>query len=99
VLLVLTDEPVARDPHPVTVEPQPSVVGVVDDGWHVVTVSADVQDLLGVGPQDVVGVPATDRVHRDDVPELLLAVSEALRSGRTATAGIRVLDGRGRWRR
>jgi PAS domain S-box-containing protein len=99
VILVLTDEPVQRDPHPVTVEPQPSVLGVVDDRWRVVTVSADVEDLLGVGPQDVIGAPAIDRIHPDDVPELLLAVAQCLRSGRSATAGIRFLDGCGRWRR
>jgi PAS domain S-box-containing protein len=99
VLLVLTDEPVQRDPHPVTVEHQPSVVGVIDDTWRVVTVSADVEDLLGVDPQDIVGVRADERIHRDDLPELLLTVTESLRTGRTGQAGVRFLDGQGRWRR
>ena len=75
VLLVLTDQPVQRDPHPVTVAPQPSVVGVVDDAWRIVTVSADVEDLLGVDPQAIIGTRADERIHRDDLPELLLTVT------------------------
>ncbi|MCU1485331.1 MAG: Response regulator containing a CheY-like receiver domain and an DNA-binding domain [Actinomycetia bacterium] len=99
VLLVLTDQPLQRDPHPVTVEHQPSVVGVVDDDWRIVTVSADVEDLLGVDPQALIGVEATERIHCDDVPELLYTVTECLRTGRSARAGVRILDGQDRWRR
>jgi PAS domain S-box-containing protein len=99
VLLVLTDEPIQRDPHPVTVEHQASVVGVVDDEWRVVAVSADVEDLLGVDPQALIGVRADERLHPDDLPELLLSLTECLRTGRSARAGVRFLDGQARWRR
>lgn len=52
-------------------EPEALVVGMVDDGWTVTAVSADVEQLLGLAPPDLVGRRLVGAIDERDVPRLL----------------------------
>lgn len=69
--------------------PSPAV-GIVDTDWVVDSISAEVEDLLGLAPADVVGQSLRSAVHPADLPALLIAVGHAWHGDVPATVGLRL---------
>ena len=87
----------ANDDAPAMTVDAPAVIGIVDANWRVVTVSNDVEALVGIPADDLLGRSVFDGVHRSDHADLLLAVASVLAEQRGAEVRVRVRHGDGRW--
>lgn len=74
----------------------PTVAGVTDHRLIITHITADVEELTGYPPRQVIGVPFLDLFVADDVPDALWALAQASRSatGVTAVVRSRTSDGR-----
>ena len=75
----------------------PGVIGIIDADWHVVTVSNDVESLVGIPPSDLRGRGIFGGVHRSDHADLLLAVASVIAEQRGVSVRVRVRHRDGRW--
>jgi DNA-binding CsgD family transcriptional regulator len=67
-----------------------AVLGTVDGAWRIDRISQDVTALLGVTPEQCVGVPVLGAIHPSDAPGFLAAVEHARRGERSVALAIRL---------
>ena len=67
-----------------------AVLGTVDGAWRIDRISQDVTALLGVTPEQCVGVPVLGAIHPSDAPAFLAAVEHARRGERSVALVIRL---------
>jgi diguanylate cyclase (GGDEF)-like protein/PAS domain S-box-containing protein len=60
-------------------------------------VSGAIEQLIGVPPEAVIGLPITDVVHPDDLPRVLERLAVVLNGGPVALNYLRITDTRGGW--
>jgi DNA-binding CsgD family transcriptional regulator len=68
----------------------PAVVGTADADLVVDRISSDVEQLLGRGPDDVMGRSVLRLVYPDDAPALLWGLAEATIQQRSITLDVRI---------
>jgi DNA-binding CsgD family transcriptional regulator/PAS domain-containing protein len=66
------------------------VLGTVDGAWRIDRISQDVTALLGITPDECVGVPVLGAIHPSDAPAFLAAVEHARRGERAVTLILRL---------
>jgi DNA-binding CsgD family transcriptional regulator len=67
-----------------------AVLGTVDGAWRIDRISQDVTALLGVTPEQCVGVPVLGAIHPSDAPGFLAAVEHARRGERSVALVVRL---------
>jgi len=67
-----------------------AVLGTVDGAWRIDRISHDVTALLGVTPEQCVGVPVLGAIHPSDAPGFLAAVEHARRGERSVALVVRL---------
>ncbi len=77
-------------PRPAARELGDAVLGTVDGAWRIDRISHDVTALLGVTPEQCVGVPVLGAIHPSDAPGFLAAVEHARRGERSVALGVRL---------
>jgi PAS domain S-box-containing protein len=75
----------------------PMAAGTLDHHWRVEKLSADVKELLGYRPADLVGTSVFSAVHPDDLAALLLAFAQAT-SEASVGLDVRLRHRDGSWR-
>src|SRR5579862_8044502 len=77
---------------PVPEAPAPGdlVLGTVDESWRIDRISQDVAALLGMTPDQCVGVPVLGAVYPSDVPGFLAAVEHSRRGERAVRLPLRL---------
>jgi len=73
------------------------VLGTVDGAWRIDRISQDVTALLGITPEQCVGVPILGAIHPSDAPGFLAAVEHARRGERAVTLTVRLSGSAPRW--
>jgi DNA-binding CsgD family transcriptional regulator len=66
------------------------VLGSVDGAWRIDRISQDVTALLGITPEQCVGVPVLGAIHPADAPGFLAAVEHARRGERSVALVVRL---------
>jgi DNA-binding CsgD family transcriptional regulator len=66
------------------------VLGTVDGAWRIDRISQDVTALLGITPEQCVGVPVLGAIHPSDAPAFLAAVEHARRGERSVALTVRL---------
>jgi DNA-binding CsgD family transcriptional regulator/PAS domain-containing protein len=66
------------------------VLGTVDGAWRIDRISQDVTALLGITPEQCVGVPVLGAIHPADAPGFLAAVEHARRGERAVAVTVRL---------
>ena len=74
-----------------------AVLGTVDGAWRIDRISQDVTALLGVTPEQCVGVPVLGAIHPSDAPGFLAAVEHARRGERSVALVVRLSARSPRW--
>ena len=74
------------------------VLGTVDGAWRIDRISQDVTALLGITPEQCVGVPVLGAIHPSDAPIFLAAVEHARRGERTVALALRLSAREPQWR-
>ncbi len=75
------------------------LIAVVDVDFTALYVSPSVERLLGYKPEDLIGHPATEFIHRDDAGAALAAVQRAfLNPGSAESVQVRIRHVDGSWR-
>jgi DNA-binding CsgD family transcriptional regulator len=77
-------------PRPVVRELGDAVLGTVDGAWRIDRISHDVTALLGITPEQCVGVPVLGAIHPSDAPGFLAAVEHARRGERSVALVVRL---------
>jgi DNA-binding CsgD family transcriptional regulator len=73
------------------------VLGTVDGAWRIDRISQDVTALLGITPEQCVGVPVLGAIHPSDAPGFLAAVEHARRGERAVALIVRLSASSPRW--
>jgi DNA-binding CsgD family transcriptional regulator/PAS domain-containing protein len=74
------------------------VLGTVDGAWRIDRISQDVTALLGITPEQCVGVPVLGAIHPSDAPGFLTAVEHARRGERSVALVVRLSAREPQWR-
>ena len=74
------------------------VLGTVDGAWRIDRISQDVTALLGITPDQCVGVPVLGAIHPLDAPGFLAAVAHARRGERAVALTVRLSARAPEWR-
>jgi len=74
------------------------VLGTVDSDWRVDRVSADVEELLGLGAAEIVAQSLSTLVSPSDWPALLIGVGHGLTASGGASLRLRLRTADGSWR-
>ena len=75
---------------PATGELGDVVLGTVDGAWRIDRISQDVTALLGITPDQCVGVPVLGAIHPSDAPAFLAAVEHSRRGERSVALSLRL---------
>jgi DNA-binding NarL/FixJ family response regulator len=73
------------------------VLGTFDSAWRIDRISQDVTALLGITPEQCVGVPVLGAIHPSDAPGFLTAVEHARRGERAVALTVRLSASAPRW--
>lgn len=73
------------------------VIGTLDAGWCIETVSVDIEGLLGYAPGDAVGRRFIDVIHPDDVPAAFNAAAYSIVDHAGVGFELRIRHGSGDW--
>jgi DNA-binding CsgD family transcriptional regulator len=66
------------------------VLGTVDSAWRIDRISQDVTALLGITPEQCVGIPVLGAIHPADAPGFLGAVEHARKGERAVAVSVRL---------
>jgi DNA-binding CsgD family transcriptional regulator len=77
-------------PLPMAAERGDVVLGTIDGAWRIDRISQDVTGLLGITPEQCVGVPVLGAIHPSDAPGFLAAVEHARRGERSVALAVRL---------
>lgn len=76
------------------------MIGLIDSDGRILYVSPASREVIGEEPDDVVGKPLLDRVHRDDLGDARRCLDDILESsGRSFDLELRLRHKDGSWRR
>jgi DNA-binding NarL/FixJ family response regulator len=73
------------------------VLGTVDVQWRIDRVTNDVRHLLGLSPEELLGTPALNAVHHEDVATLLLLAATVSDQAGGGSGRVRVRAAGGEW--